>query len=448
MNMLKKYLYFGLLSVFVLAYALFYFKAVSPIGIQTFPDTDGYILLRSSPAKSVFDFLQKILFYRPSTVPFLFWLLGSNSNIASGQVIFYLFSWVILAFTFTLVVKRYWLKILSFIAILMFSMSTNLFFWPKIILSEAFYISFFALSLSIFIVLEKLLSGNFSRWIKIAAAIVCFLVMALFSHTKDLCMAVSVFLFLPLLAVLAFMNYCKNREKSVFYICIGGAILLNIAAQTIFMNKGERYNFSFVNIVAQRVLPDSERADWFVENGMPNNENVMRFSGKWASDFGADWSGFEDFLGSKGRFVYTKFLLLNPGYTVQSLIQNWDEVMDSSLYMYSLSNEPGQDSGQIKLDKIIWGRGTFLVVLYSLVLILNILALIIKKASMRQDSVLLALFLLISAIPLSFACYHGDPMEISRHCLPAQIHMRLGIILGIAVFLDNYFDRKKFNPGF
>jgi len=154
--MMKKQWYYCAIGLLASAYIFVYYSTVSTLGVAVWPDSTTYVALQAVPISSGFTFLNKMLYGRPFVVPLLFKVLGNTHRIVAAQILLYVFSWITLGITCAVIINRRWLKILSFVIILMFSMSTNLFFWPKALLSESLYISFFILSVSSFFLVRHI----------------------------------------------------------------------------------------------------------------------------------------------------------------------------------------------------------------------------------------------------------------------------------------------------
>jgi hypothetical protein len=442
--MIKKQWCYCAIGLVASAYIFVYFSTVSTLDVIVWPDSASYVALQAVPMSSGSLFLKKMLYgQRPFVVPLLFKVLGNAHRIVAAQILLYVFSWIALGVTFAVTINRRWLKILSFVSILMFSMSTNLFFWPKAILSESLYISFFILSLSSFLWVGIFMDRRLTRSARvILLGETCFF-LVLFSWTRDICMAILLCFQLPFLAIAAYTNLSKDVKRSILYSFLAIFIVVIFLAQYTLLHRAGRYRVNLVNAISFKILPYPDRKEWFITHGMPDNDEVLRLTGKgaWACNY--DLSAFGDFIGARGCAVYAKFLLTHPYFTIKSVIDNEYEIVNGSLSEYSRSSKINQI--QERVDKIIWLRGRWIYILYGAAVILNIAALVNSGAAINTDNFWISFILLLSALPLSAICYHTDIWEVTRHCLSVQLNARLGIIFTILFFLDNpfsYMSRK------
>lgn len=432
--------YLLLPGLIILAYITLYLSFIGIIDIHALSDHEVYHALEFTPFAAPFggaEFYAKVFsLIRPLTVPLIYKILGNDVQIAAGQSIIYVMSWMIFGITFSASLKKKWLKSFALGLILLFSLASNLFIWPKILQSESLYISFFVLSLSFLFWLGRLSSRELPTHIKILIGVAGSLFIILFCQTRDSNMAVLAFFHIPVLLFMALGQRPQNKTQASICWFILPLLVGNILFQNYHMQKVEVDTWSIVNNISLRILPYPDRTSWFVKNGMPVNEKVLRFTNKFSWEFDRDWIGFGDFLPRKGREVYLKFLISHPYYSLKSFMDNLRHIIGGRLYGYW--GTPQRNPLQQAIDWIVWPMRWPSLILYFLALMLNIRLLASSPTQSFKTSLITIFFLLSSAIPLAFILFHAAPDDLERHCLPVQIHVRLGIVFMLLLVIDNF----------
>ncbi|MFC2172002.1 hypothetical protein ACFLU6_05145 [Acidobacteriota bacterium] len=380
-------------------------------GIKVLPDSSVFIDMASQPlfGSGLWAGL------RPPVVPLIYKILGNHSGlVVLFQWLLSVICWSLLALSLTRVIKLKWLKIVACGVVLLFSMSTEIIVWEKIIQSESITLSLLALFVASWLWLLQSW-----QWTK---ALVTMAVAALWVFTREsnawivLCLAV--------ILIITGVVWRSQRRGLVMAAVFIGLFLIN----DISSNAGQRWIFPFLNVLAKRVLPDPAYLAYFEQRGMPVSPALMRRSTRWASS--DDWAFYHDpdleefreWMHRSGKSTYVRFLLTDPSRTLQDPLRNLETLIyiDTG-YFAPLDFIPILPKS---VNDIVFFRRFVLVFAWSVAVSFGIaLALAVRQRRLIWIVPLLLIFL---AYPHGIIVWHGDAMEVERHALQLSVHLRLG----------------------
>ncbi|MGE4232568.1 MAG: hypothetical protein AB7F43_04490 [Bacteriovoracia bacterium] len=417
-NELKKEKKFWLISIGVFfLVSLILFLSIPP---TTYPDTADYMRISRYPIGLRF------FSDRPALAPLVFGFFNGNVvAITWFQYIFYLLSWLSLGISIFLIIQNRKLRLVATATVLAISLNKDLFFWNNLLLSESVSISTFALMCAVWLWALRILIDKREDNKLIFIPLICSAIWALARDTNAWALlAASLF---SLLAVFF-------TPRKVFFVSITIGLLLIFIFQNHSSNVGGRWKFPFVNIVGQRILPDPVAREYFRNHGMPV-EKISQYSGKWASTFNRDWSGFGDWLDKDAKSVYMKYLLSKPFNSIWQPIYRWQDFLTTSPYRYSGNNEAPM--WQRLYSYVVYPKG-FRVPLFLLVIILFTSLLIRHRVLFKKHgyAVLFSLVLLMTSYASVFVSWHGDAMEVVRHSLGFSLQLRMALWLVLFFSLD------------
>ncbi len=388
--------------------------------IHVFPDTGVYEDIANKP------FLSSAFLAggRPFFVPLIHKLASSNHKaIILIQTALATFGWSFLAFQAKKSIKHSLLGISCFVFILLFSLSFNITGWDSTLLSESVSLSFLAMLVGSWLWMER------TNWTW--ASTLFFLAIAFsWGFTRETNMWFLFSLSLPLL-VLSFRP--ANRK----YASLALLFLILFAFNQITSDKGQRWVFPFQNVLAQRVLVNSDATLFFAACGMPVSPQLLNLTGGWASS--NDWAfyndpdldEYRDWLHSSGKSCYIKWLLSNPTPPVRNTLALMDQIVTtgSSYFPGYLPILP-EMAESILFPSYI----PFLLLLSLAILALGYIVISAGHANYKEASILFAMVVL--ALPNAVLIWIGDAMEIQRHFLQVCIQFYLGFWLICFFALD------------
>ena len=370
---------------------------------------------------------------RPFTTPLVYSLLGRNlTTIVEFQIIFSLASWAFLAFVTAKSIRSRAVRPWAFGFVELFSLSSALNLWDKILLSESISFSLFAVVLALWLLFLRK-----KNWIIIIALVLTTLLFVFSRATNGYSI-----LFVGVL--LAGVMIFKPEVRSRYTLTVIISYAMIFAAGLIGSNMNKELVLPYLNIMAQRILPSVEARDFYQQAGMPLDANVMKLSGQnWGSFNG--WAFFTDpaleqfrqWSLAHGIRTYAAYLISHPRILfieplehLDRLLQGWDpqgtQPFVTENYFppagswLNLANQPEEPKA--------------LLFFAALILVFTITRWSHKKHF--ESAWLLPLVLLALVYPQMLLNYHADSKDITRHALATGIQMRFGLWLLLLYALD------------
>jgi hypothetical protein len=420
-------------------------------GVLTWPDTEDYAMIASQTWYSPTFWTGG----NPPGLPLVFKVFGLNwdtftghqyANIANRitifQSVFSFFAVSILAFSVASVMRRKWLRPLAVFVVFGLGLSIEVAQWNRMLLSESL-----STSLLFGIVAGGVLlsnwwfdSGRTQGFIAMVLAGIIALGIALYTFTRDVN---SYFLFaLGVLSLpLAVLAAVRRKKRWWAYAVIVGVMLL--AAVGSASSRQARWSYPFINLVYDRILPDSNAVDFFVRHDFPieviesiqpksRNDLHVALRAEQAEPF---WSWFEE----SARLVHIKFLLSRPVYTLIAPLSDLPELLspEISWYRVRIHSQPAW----LSLASAFFYPKSFLVLGIWLIPILGSTAVLIRS-SRGQVFWAIPLLLLVSLYPLFLVIWHGDTAAMERHSQPVGLGLRLSLWLLTFFVLDEFLTRS------
>jgi len=404
--------------------------------VQASTDTGVFIKMASKPIWSTAFLCGS----RPFTVPLLYKLFNSNFIlIAIFQTIFSLLSWSFLAFQISKTIHSIWLKIFAFTLVLLFSLSENIIGWDSVMLSESISLSLMALFLAGWL---WLLSGW--KWQK-----VIFLVVIAFLWTFS--RESNAWIILMVAGITTLIAVWKRSYRR--YLIIAGIFFIFFGANEVSSNIGRRWEFPFLNVIAQRILPDKENTSFFSKNGMPVTPALTRRSGQWASS--ENWAFYRDpalekfrvWLHNNGKSCYIRWLLSRPYQTLKEPISNRQRLLTFEGRNYFF---PGFSPVlPTILDSVIYPNDhlSFVILILLSVNVIAIGLTIVARAYRYNPVWVVLLSMSLLVYPHAFLVWHGDAMEIGRHSLQVGVQLYLCMWILILLTMDHILAAKSRDKG-
>lgn len=441
---LSKYRFPILLLVIYAIYIAFGIHLFQKSSVIEYPDSEDYHSVTLQGLSSIDFWAGK----RSLTTPIVWRMLQTKTedNLIPGKYVlippFYttlsFLSWGMLAFSLAFILRTTWLRLLAFTFILGLGLSRAIFFWNWTLLSESLAISSFVLILTFGIIILSLLKTHPSLSQKnqiILGAGISFLI-PLWSFTRDTNVFIGIGFvgFLTLLFIIRWKVIKTKMLLAILIITFFSTALCQMAT----IDIGKRWQYPFMNVFSQRILPNPEYRQFFIQHGLPDTPQVMRFSGQWANSYNGDWAGLNKWLKKKARSTYYQFLLTHPNFAFLEPLHHSKELLDGDWTSYGKNTV--NNGLQNILSHFVWPHG-----FYLLVMILSSMALIFTCTLRRciTPHILFAITILFLVLPGVFATWHGDAMEIIRHSVGNSLQLRLGLVLVILFCLDTLMVEKN-----
>lgn len=429
-------------AIFVLYAGLRVVDLYTDFEVIGFPDSEDYLAKADWPVFSggtvagLYDGAAAWLKRgRSPVVPLLYKLLGKTpAAIATFQLLLSLASWGLLALFVSRAVGPPLLRLGAFMVLLLFSLHEQIVIWDRFLLSDSIAISLFALFIASWLwLLEEW------HWGKAALVV---LVGGLWTFTRDT-NAWEIAMLAGFLIVVALW------WRSPRYLLIGVAFALCFLGNEASQNSAQRWVTPFVNVLGKRVLPDPDRTEYFAGHGMPVTPAVMQLSGQlaWSQDLfyynSPDLEGFREWVETRGKSTYLRFLLSHPDYAFLAPFREPDYFVDPQLeYFFAKTPQHSPLLPAPVAQAVYPTAGLFLLWVPALLVATGFLV----AAPARRAIWLVPFLLVLSAYPHAAIAWHGDANGTERHALLAGIQLRLGLWLILLLAADGLLrhpGRKK-----
>jgi hypothetical protein len=218
----------------------------------------------------------------------------------------------------------------------------------------------------------------------------------------------------------------------LFVLCVAGQANLRAA---------HRYQVPLLNLLFQRVLPNQRVLGYFERRlDMPVTPELMRMKRAWFRS--NDWyaykepklAPFRQWLLSDGYSAYQHYLLAHPLASARAVQKALPTMVGNEFlrHLHSFKNAviDGLDAAIVR--GIARAPGASLLV----TLVAGALWLVRGRSGRRRLLGGACLFAAVACVSQAFVTYHGDAMEVSRHAVPAQTLLELGVLLVLVGLID------------
>jgi hypothetical protein len=408
-----RYWHCALLAGAVVAYKLFY-----ALHHATQTDVDTVLFLKMAHLPLTAAALWMGL--RPPVAPLLYKALGADLRaIGLAQAVLSLLCWLLLAVAVASTVRHPVARFAAFGTMLGLSLCRSVHQWERIALSESLSFSFLALAVAAWLWCLQ----RFTPWRGLAVVATTLL----FVLTRD----TNAYLLLLAIVGVALGTARHHLPKSYYAVIAACVVIAGISLQT--ANIGLRWQFPLRNSLGRRILPNPQATAFFARHGMPVTPALLELKGQWASgnddQFNRDprLAGYRRWEQRHGKATYILWLASNP-------VMVWSELEERSIQLLDFNFEKSYESSiGTWLDGYLWCS---LDTLSSLTIPLTLTVALLWFNGYRRVTLTVGVFLLLATVPLAAVIYWGDPMEIARHGMMAQVQCRVGLWLTVIGILD------------
>lgn len=330
----------------------------------------------------------------------------------------------------------------AFIWVLALSLSPEVVMWNGVIGSEAVSIITLVATLAAFATAVRVRSP---RWWVGSSLVGAF---SVFARDTNALVAVAI----AIVSVCVAFRPSSDRPRAtrlrslaVVAICVT-CVLVNNA----FANRAAppRWYFPVQENILRRVLPDPELTKWFEGEGLPQVEALRSVSGSNyfmqhpRLEQGNEFSAFRAWLLANGQSVYSRFLISHPLWSAKAFVTDRDYVWLPSVRTYTFVSQatPGAVFGLFGAVAF-WRSSELILALCAACLV----ALLIGRLWSRGDGWLrfgCGVSMLVG-LAHAFASYVSDDLEVGRHVLTANVHVRLTIIAIALLALDRALTMRR-----
>lgn len=233
------------------------------------------------------------------------------------------------------------------------------------------------------------------------------------------------------LVVVGLRSLRRSRRVGVVRSVAGLTLVLAVVASAASAAGGGRWLFPYLNVIAQRVLPDEGRTAWFAARGMPVSPALAERAGGWAhSDDAAFYTdprleGFRRWVADDGRSTLAAYLVTHPAWTVAAPLGDLPDALwpDTSGYVpegWTAPLAPPRPTRPM--------RSALAVIV--LVAGLGLTARLAAPPRLRPSPMAaVAAVAIVVALPQLVAVWHADALQAVRHLVPSAVMLELGVLL-------------------
>ena len=364
---------------------------------------------------------------KPWGAAVLYKTVGSSPvTIDAAQTVLSALAWLALAWVFSKVIHRPWLRVTAFGLILGFSLAPSVQMWNHIIQSESLSIS---LMVFIIAVWSSLLQRW--RWEKLFALVFLF---GWWIGTRE----TNVYLGLMTAGILVLVGLFYKRQRFYWALSVLLIFFGYINMQISEVPTIPRWLYPLTNTILHRILPDEEFLSFFETKGMPVPPELMALSGGFANteNFAVfNNSALDDverWLYKRGKEVYVRFLIRHPVYTLTDPWIHVDEILQPK-GLPSYAPEQYKPVLGWLFGTLLYPNSTWLVLFLALATVATTL---IAKPWQDSSAFWLLLGILVLFFPHFYLVWHGDAAEVGRHAIQVSVQLRLTLWLLFLLALD------------
>jgi len=416
------------------AYFLLRLNAFAGVEPKRYRDTDTYLDVARESLFSL-DFLAGA---RSWTVPLLYKVMPEGDKwLALGQFALSVGCWLALAGVVAWCVRPGAYRLVAFALILVFSMAFPIIQWDTVILTESV-----SISLTVAVV---------AAWLALVRAPGPPTVAAVLATTLFWVFARDTNAFLALITVpLVGLWLLRPGARASRVALLGGLcaiVALGFLSTTTENAQLRREERPMLHVVGERILPDTDKRDYFVDHGMPeptprvlaNRHRLAGLGNGVASDPASD--EFLEWVRDHGRSTLAGYLATHPYDTVRPVVGERARLVNV------ISGYRSGDSRTIlpaTIAEFIY-PGTFQAVFFWLVVI-GLGAALVTARARPQPVWIVPLVALALQIPHALVVWHGDTLEVPRHGLLVAVLLRLSLLLLALFAIDALLERLRPRP--
>ncbi|MBQ4514901.1 MAG: hypothetical protein II969_18050 [Anaerolineaceae bacterium] len=426
-------LFFGIAFTLFAAFRIIQFCTVTaPL---TFIDSDFYIGQSRLP---LMDLLRGEKYCRipewhclsrPLLIPLVYKACRQNyQTITIVQLIVSLISWGYFARKTALLCARDISQKLIVIFCFGLGCIPNVTRWDQMIMSESLSISTGMLLMGS---LFWLTAGNKNDQWQCQPALCTALSAFLFAHSRDS----ALWTVIAVIVMLLLLTGKRDRKRVIFLL----TALLSLFSFLIIRGTGDRWVYSFENVLFNRIAKDPQGLNFLIREGMPTPEHIEQFYGTehvMADPLfnSEEFKPLRDWILSDGLKTYFRYLLLTPA---KALRMTWYYGFEAEAFEkidYTFTPFEFQNLLPDPLIKFFSANlpGAFIICI-------AIAAAFTAFRVPDGERYAFPLLLILTAYPLSTAANLADEYELDRHIITILIMMKASIWPLLIMLLE---DRK------
>jgi hypothetical protein len=393
-------------------------------------DTTDYLTSSRAPLLS----LELWAGLRTPAIPILFKITGGDGqNAMALQAIVAALCWAALAAAVAAALPEGWRRWAAAALVVGVSLTSRTTMFDQSLLSESLALAFLALTTAAAITLARQVTPWRAAGLVVAAA--------MWVAVRDTPAVALVAGAAVLGVVLLVARPHPPGRVQVLGMTMTGLVL--VAGLTMLAaDHGGRDRLPLEHVFAVRILPYSDRLDWFADHGMPQADEIealgpaapvipggplLRSVPDPVTD--PDFAPWHDWIRSRGRGTYLRWLATHPGYVLTEPQKDPERSYNNAEGDLTFYRAP--DFRHVPLIGILSIPTAWMV---PIGLLLAAAALWFGRY--RSPLTLAGIAMAATAVPHGLMAWHSDGMEVARHLVVPGMQLRLAVVLLAAALLD------------
>lgn len=349
---------------------------------------------------------------------------GSFGRFVTIQTVIGAIAWGVLAGAAAAAVRPTWRRLVAGAGVVLLAMVWPVAMWDQQVLTESLALSGLALvaaaALRIAAGVTPLrvagLVGACAWWLAVRD-----------SHLVPVACGAAV------LALAAWRGWIRPRADAL----AAAAFLLALVVLVLgAAGAGDRDRLPLEHVYAARILPYSDRIEWFADHGMPDAhalEAIPEATSPGRAPFtpvppAPEWARWRAWLASDGRATLLRYALTHPSYLVREPMRDPERVFNNAggLGGYeplTLRRVPPADR---IADPATW---------VAVAIGVGATAVAWRRRVLGTPLAVAGLVVASTAAPHALVVWHSDGMESARHLLIPGVQLRLGVLLAVLAAL-------------
>ena len=350
-----------------------------------------------------------------------------------NQTVISICCWVGCALLIVSSLDGWFAKALAAFLILSFGFVPQIADWDSILSSESLNFSLFALLVGLLIkVLPNGKADNFGAW---AAAAGLVIVNFFWIFTRD---TNAYFVLVEaVLLILAAIIYWTRRSGQRVSSLICGFLL---AGLFIFhqgtMRESERWMVPLLNNLVVNIFPYEERVEFFEENSMPVDEEILSLTGSAEYNAITENEKLIHWVRRFGMQTYQRWLLSMPLWCVQQVYENLDGFFEENRQPFFYGSKEQRPHWAEKPGNLLHPLSAAVIVVDLLLIIFLGTKMVRSGSSADIRFFWLLLILFLGGGLLMSLSYLGEVRSVWRHVLGGVTALRLTMWLGLCALFS------------
>ena len=350
-----------------------------------------------------------------------------------NQTVISICCWVSCALLIVSSLDGWFAKALAAFLILSFGFVPQIADWDSILSSESLNFSLFALLVGLLIkVLPNGKADNFGAW---AAAAGLVIVNFFWIFTRD---TNAYFVLVEaVLLILAAIIYWTRRSGQRVSSLICGFLL---AGLFIFhqgtMRESERWMVPLLNNLVVNIFPYEERVEFFEENSMPVDEEILSLTGSAEYNAITENEKLIHWVRRFGMQTYQRWLLSMPLWCVQQVYENLDGFFEENRQPFFYGSKEQRPHWAEKPGNLLHPLSAAVIVVDLLLIIFLGTKMVRSGSSADIRFFWLLLILFLGGGLLMSLSYLGEVRSVWRHVLGGVTALRLTMWLGLCALFS------------